>query len=180
MLLYRHPRIEVIVAGGAVRRADRCRHRLDRDQPDRPVQGRLRHHRRLRDRRRGGAIGLRLSRGAGGAAGHHRQRAQCHAGRRFDQTAAQRAGPHRHISQIQTFVTDVALPAGLANVCHSRGIEVIEAMRSRRRYRRARRGARAAGVGASPALAVRVGIRHRRLRSRGGLDRRLGTMTASG
>jgi DeoR family transcriptional regulator, glycerol-3-phosphate regulon repressor len=33
-----------------------------------------------------------------------------------------------HISQIQTFVTDVALPAALANICHSRGIEVIEAM----------------------------------------------------
>jgi DeoR family glycerol-3-phosphate regulon repressor len=25
-------------------------------------------------------------------------------------------------------VTDAALPAGLANICHSRGIEVIEAM----------------------------------------------------
>jgi DeoR family glycerol-3-phosphate regulon repressor len=33
-----------------------------------------------------------------------------------------------HISQIQTFVTDAALPAGLANICHSRGIQVIEAM----------------------------------------------------
>jgi DeoR family glycerol-3-phosphate regulon repressor len=33
-----------------------------------------------------------------------------------------------HISQIQTFVTDAALPAGLANICHTRGIEVIEAM----------------------------------------------------
>ena len=29
---------------------------------------------------------------------------------------------------IQTFVTDAALPAGLANICHSRGIQVIEAM----------------------------------------------------
>ena len=33
-----------------------------------------------------------------------------------------------HISQIQTFVTDAALPAGLANICHTRGIEVVEAM----------------------------------------------------
>jgi DeoR family glycerol-3-phosphate regulon repressor len=33
-----------------------------------------------------------------------------------------------HLSQIQTFVTDAALPAGIANICHSRGIEVIEAM----------------------------------------------------
>ena len=56
--------------------------RLDRDQPDRPVQGRLRHHRRFRDRRGGRAAGFRLSRGAGGA-GHHRQCAQRHAGRRL-------------------------------------------------------------------------------------------------
>ena len=33
-----------------------------------------------------------------------------------------------HMSQIQTFVTDAALPAGLANICHTRGIAVIEAM----------------------------------------------------
>jgi DeoR family glycerol-3-phosphate regulon repressor len=32
------------------------------------------------------------------------------------------------MSQIQTFVTDAPLPAGLANICHSRGIAVIEAM----------------------------------------------------
>jgi DeoR family glycerol-3-phosphate regulon repressor len=33
-----------------------------------------------------------------------------------------------HISQIQTFVTDVALPAGLKAVCQHRGIQVVEAM----------------------------------------------------
>jgi DeoR family glycerol-3-phosphate regulon repressor len=33
-----------------------------------------------------------------------------------------------HMSQIQTFVTDSALPAGLANICSHRGIQVIEAM----------------------------------------------------
>ena len=33
-----------------------------------------------------------------------------------------------HMSQIQTFVTDAPLPAGLANICHTRGIAVIEAM----------------------------------------------------
>jgi hypothetical protein len=32
------------------------------------------------------------------------------------------------ISQIQTFVRDAALQAGLANICHTRGIEMIEAM----------------------------------------------------
>ncbi len=55
MLLYRHPRIEVVVAGGAVRRADGAVVGSTATQPDRPVQGRLRHHRRIRDRR-GGAL----------------------------------------------------------------------------------------------------------------------------
>jgi DeoR family transcriptional regulator, glycerol-3-phosphate regulon repressor len=32
------------------------------------------------------------------------------------------------ISQINTFVTDIALPAGLAHICQTRGIQVIEAM----------------------------------------------------
>ena len=47
-----------------------------------------------------------------------------------DSTKLQRSAPVRiaHISQIQTFVTDAALPIGLKNICHSRGIEVIEAM----------------------------------------------------
>ena len=47
-----------------------------------------------------------------------------------DSTKLRRSAPVRiaHLSQIQTFVTDAALPAGLAHICHSRGIEVIEAM----------------------------------------------------
>src|SRR5262249_7404349 len=47
-----------------------------------------------------------------------------------DSTKFTRSAPVRiaHISQIQTFVTDAALPAGVANICHSRGIQVIEAM----------------------------------------------------
>ena len=47
-----------------------------------------------------------------------------------DSTKLRRSAPVRiaHISQIQTFVTDVALPGALANICHSRGIAVIEAM----------------------------------------------------
>jgi DeoR family glycerol-3-phosphate regulon repressor len=47
-----------------------------------------------------------------------------------DSTKLRRSAPVRiaHLSQIQTFVTDTALPAGLANICHTRGIEVIEAM----------------------------------------------------
>ena len=47
-----------------------------------------------------------------------------------DATKLRRSAPVRiaHISQIQTFVTDAALPAGLASICHTRGIEVVEAM----------------------------------------------------
>lgn len=47
-----------------------------------------------------------------------------------DSTKLRRSAPVRiaHLGQIQTFVTDTALPAGLANICHTRGIEVIEAM----------------------------------------------------
>jgi DeoR family glycerol-3-phosphate regulon repressor len=48
-----------------------------------------------------------------------------------DSTKMQRTAPVRiaHMSQIQTFVTDTALPAGLANICQTRGrIAVIEAM----------------------------------------------------
>jgi len=47
-----------------------------------------------------------------------------------DSTKLRRSAPVRiaHISQIQTFVTDVALPPALASICHTRGIAVIEAM----------------------------------------------------
>src|SRR5258707_15122933 len=47
-----------------------------------------------------------------------------------DSTKLRRSAPVRiaHISQIQTFVTDAPLSAGLANICHTRGIEVVEAM----------------------------------------------------
>ncbi len=47
-----------------------------------------------------------------------------------DSTKLRRSAPVRiaHLSQIQTFVTDVPLPAGLQNICTSRGIAVIEAM----------------------------------------------------
>ncbi|KRR24560.1 hypothetical protein CQ13_24390 [Bradyrhizobium retamae] len=41
-----------------------------------------------------------------------------------------RSAPVRiaHLSQIQTFVTDAPLPAGLASICSHRGIEVVQAM----------------------------------------------------
>jgi DeoR family glycerol-3-phosphate regulon repressor len=47
-----------------------------------------------------------------------------------DSTKLRRSAPVRiaHLSQIQTFVTDSPLPAGLASICHHRGIEVVVAM----------------------------------------------------
>ncbi|MGC2087412.1 MAG: DeoR/GlpR family DNA-binding transcription regulator, partial [Bradyrhizobium sp.] len=47
-----------------------------------------------------------------------------------DSTKLHRSAPVRiaHLSQIQTFVTDRALPDGLAGLCHNRGIDVIAAM----------------------------------------------------
>jgi DeoR family glycerol-3-phosphate regulon repressor len=46
-----------------------------------------------------------------------------------DSTKLRRSAPVRiaDISQTNTFVTDTALPAGLANICQTRGIQVIEA-----------------------------------------------------
>ncbi|MFX6819211.1 hypothetical protein ABTH35_19810, partial [Acinetobacter baumannii] len=47
-----------------------------------------------------------------------------------DSTKLRRSAPVRiaHMSQIQTFVTDSPLPAGLASICHHRGIDVVVAM----------------------------------------------------
>ena len=47
-----------------------------------------------------------------------------------DSTKFRRTAPVRiaHISQIQIFVTDIALPAGLQTICQHRGIKVVEAM----------------------------------------------------
>jgi DeoR family glycerol-3-phosphate regulon repressor len=47
-----------------------------------------------------------------------------------DSTKLRRSAPVRiaHMTQIQTFVTDQELPERLATICHSKGIEVVEAM----------------------------------------------------
>src|SRR5215217_2686095 len=124
MLLYRHPRIEVIVAGGAVRRADGA------------VIGST-------------AIGLigqfKVDYAIIGASAideegalldfDYREVQAIIANARSvmlvaDSTKLRRSAPVRiaHLSQIQTFVTDAPLPAGLASICSHRGIEVVEAM----------------------------------------------------
>jgi DeoR family glycerol-3-phosphate regulon repressor len=127
MLLYRHPRIEVIVAGGTVRRSD------------------------------GGVVGSTATQLIGqfkvdyaiiGASAIDEEGALLDFDYRevqvaqaiianarsvmlvADSTKLHRSAAVRiaHLSQIQTFVTDRALPDGLAHLCHARGIQVIEAL----------------------------------------------------
>jgi hypothetical protein len=93
MMLYRHPHIEVIVAGGTVRRSDgavigsTAIKLIGQFKVDYAIIG-------ASAIDEGGAARLRLSRGAGGA-GDHRQCPQRHAGLRLDQAAAQCGRPHR-------------------------------------------------------------------------------------
>jgi DeoR family glycerol-3-phosphate regulon repressor len=61
-------------------------------------------------------------------ASHHRQCAQRDAGRGFDQTATQRAGAHCPYQPDPDLCHRRGAAGRLANICHSRGIEVIEAM----------------------------------------------------
>jgi DeoR family glycerol-3-phosphate regulon repressor len=127
MLLYRHPRIEVIVAGGAVRRADgavvgsTATQLIGQFKVDYAIIG-------ASAIDEGGALldfDYREVQVAQAIIANARSVILV-----ADSTKFTRSAPVRiaHISQIQTFVTDQSLPAGLANVCHSRGIQVIEAM----------------------------------------------------
>ena len=127
MLLYRHPRIEVIVAGGAVRRADgavigsTAISQIGQFKVDYAI------------------IGASAIDEEGALLDFDYREVQASqaiiANARSvmlvaDSTKLRRSAPVRiaHISQIQTFVTDVALPPALASICHTRGIAVIEAM----------------------------------------------------
>jgi DeoR family glycerol-3-phosphate regulon repressor len=127
MTLYRHPRIEVIVAGGTVRRSDGA------------VVGST-------------AISLigqfKVDYAIIGASAIDEQGALLDFDYRevqvsqaiianarsvmlvADSTKLRRAAAVRiaDLSQIQTFVTDLALPTGLQAICQARGIEVIQAM----------------------------------------------------
>jgi DeoR family glycerol-3-phosphate regulon repressor len=127
MMLYRHPRIEVIVAGGTVRRSDGA------------VVG-------------SAAIGLigqfKVDYAIIGASAIDEEGALLDFDYRevqvaqaiianarsvmlvADSTKLRRTAAVRiaHLSQIQTFVTDLALPAGLQAICQARGIQVIEAL----------------------------------------------------
>src|ERR1700730_9312030 len=127
MQLYRHPRIEVIVAGGTVRRADgavigsAATNLIGQFKVDYAVIGAsaIDEDGALLD------IDYREVQAAQAIIANARSVMLV-----ADSTKLRRNAPVRiaHISQIQTFVTDAPLPAGLQHICHSRSIEVIEAL----------------------------------------------------
>ncbi|MGY3586477.1 DeoR/GlpR family DNA-binding transcription regulator [Bradyrhizobium sp. USDA 4350] len=128
MLLYRHPRIEVVVAGGTVRRADgavvvgsTATQLIGQFKVDYAIIGAsaIDEEGALLD------FDYREVQVAQAIIANARNVMLV-----SDATKLRRSAPVRiaHMSQIQTFVTDSPLPAGLANICHSRGIEVVVAM----------------------------------------------------
>ena len=127
MLLYRYPRIEVVVAGGAVRRADgavvgsTATQLIGQFKVDYAIIGAsaIDEEGALLD------FDYREVQVAQAIIANARSVILV-----ADSTKFTRSAPVRiaHMSQIQTFVTDEVLPAGLANICHSRGIQLIEAM----------------------------------------------------
>jgi DeoR family glycerol-3-phosphate regulon repressor len=127
MLLYRHPRIEVVVAGGTVRRADgavvgsTATQLIGQFKVDYAIIGAsaIDEEGALLD------FDYREVQAAQAIIANARSVMLV-----ADSTKLRRSAPVRiaHLGQIQTFVTDAPLPAGLANICHTRGIEVIEAM----------------------------------------------------
>lgn len=127
MLLYRHPRIEVIVAGGTVRRADGA------------VIGSTANNLITQFKVDYAIIGASAIDEEGALLDFDYREVQAAqaiiANARSvmlvaDSTKLSRNAPVRiaHLSQIHTFVTDLPLPAGLQTICNSRGIEVIAAM----------------------------------------------------
>src|SRR3954447_17149840 len=127
MLLYRHPRIEVIVTGGQVRRADgavigsSANKLFEESKVDYAIVGAsaIDEEGALLD------FDYREVQAAQAIIANAR-----HVMLVADSTKMRRTAPVRiaHLGQIQSFVTDAPLPAGLANICHTRGIAVIEAM----------------------------------------------------
>jgi DeoR family glycerol-3-phosphate regulon repressor len=127
MLLYRYPRIKVVVAGGAVRRADgavvgsTATQLIGQFKVDYAIIGTsaIDEEGALLD------FDYREVQVAQAIIANARSVMLV-----ADSTKFTRSAPVRiaHLSQIQTFVTDQALPAGIANICHHRGIQVIEAM----------------------------------------------------
>jgi DeoR family glycerol-3-phosphate regulon repressor len=149
MLLYRHPRIEVVVAGGAVRRADgavvgsTATQLIGQFKVDYAIIGTsaIDEEGALLD------FDYREVQVAQAIIANARNVMLV-----ADSTKFTRSAPVRiaHMSQIQTFVTDSALPAGIANICSHRGIQVIEAM-----DKPAADDEAEAGEGANPPIPIR-------------------------
>jgi DeoR family glycerol-3-phosphate regulon repressor len=127
MLLYRHPRIEVIVAGGTVRRADGA------------VIGSTANNLITQFKVDYAIIGASAIDEEGALLDFDYREVQAAqaiiANARSvmlvaDSSKLSRNAPVRiaHLSQIHTFVTDLPLPAGLQAICNNRGIDVIAAM----------------------------------------------------
>jgi DeoR family glycerol-3-phosphate regulon repressor len=129
MMLYRHPRIEVIVAGGTVRRSDgavigsTAIGLIGQFKVDYAIIGAsaIDEEGALLD------FDYREVQAAQAIIANARSVMLVADSTKLRRTAAVRIA---HLSQIQTFVTDVALPTGLQAICHARGIQVIEALPS--------------------------------------------------
>lgn len=127
MQLYRHPRIEVIVAGGTVRRTDGAV--IGSTANDLIAQFKVDY----------GIIGASAIDEDGALLDFDYREVQAAqaiiANARTvmlvaDSSKLRRSAPVRigHISQVQTFVTDSALPVALQEICRAKGIQVIEAL----------------------------------------------------
>ncbi|MDB5504338.1 MAG: DeoR family transcriptional regulator [Tardiphaga sp.] len=127
MMLYRHPRIEVIVAGGTVRRSDgavigsTAINLIGQFKVDYAIIGAsaIDGEGALLD------FDYREVQAAQAIIANARSVMLVADSTKLRRTAAVRIA---HISQIQTFVTDAPLPSALQAICQSRGIQVIEAM----------------------------------------------------
>ena len=127
MQLYRHPRVEVVVAGGTVRRTDgavigtSANSLIQQFKVDYAIIGAsaVDAEGALLD------FDYREVQAAQAIIANARNIILVADSTKFRRTAPVRIG---HISQVQTFVTDAALPAGLADLCQSRGISVVVAM----------------------------------------------------
>ena len=127
MLLYRYPRIEVVVAGGAVRRADgavvgsTATQLIGQFKVDYAIIGvsAIDEEGALLD------FDYREVQVAQAIIANARSVMLVADATKFTRSAPVRIA---HMSQIQTFVTDSPLPAGLATICNHRGIEVVVAM----------------------------------------------------
>lgn len=127
MLLYRHPRIEVIVAGGTVRRADgavigsTANDLITQFKVDYAIIGAsaIDEDGALLD------FDYREVQAAQAIIANARSVMLVADSTKLSRSAAVRIA---HLSQIQTFVTDIPLPVALQSICTSHGVEVIAAL----------------------------------------------------